>query len=370
MSKRIAIVGSGQLAQMMAQEGLRMGLSFSFLAEGGEDTCCVDNLGKVVQRTAEMSAEAIYQALGQPEVISVEKEHVDVDLLRALQAFCPVHPNPDALEKFKNRFAEKTCLRSLGIPLADFQAVHTAEDLARAFASLAKPVFLKSQEQGYDGYNQYKLTAENFAETAAKISFPGNWVAESGVPFQREISFIAVRSSAGEIRYYPPVENYHLNGTLLTSLAPAPDLSAAQIEQGKNYLTKLLEHSGYIGVMCVECFLCDGQLLVNEIAPRVHNSGHWTSKGAVTSQFENHIRAVADLPLGSTEARGISGMLNLLGVVLSPQQACSENAFLTLYGKALRPRRKLGHVTVVGHNHHEVRSQVQALRHLAYKEVL
>lgn len=370
MNIRIAIVGSGQLAQMMAQEGLRMGLSFSFLAEVGEDTCCVDALGTVIQRTEGMSAEAIYQALGQPHVITVEKEHVDVALLTSLQSFCPVHPNPESLNKFKNRRAEKTYLRSLGIPIADFVSVTHAEELAQAFASLNKPVFLKSQEQGYDGYNQFKLTDENYTEIASKVCFPGNWVAEAYVPFQREISFIAVRSSAGEIRYYPPVENYHLNGTLLTSLAPAPDLSPAQIEQGKSYIASLLEDSQYIGVMCVECFLHDGHLLVNEIAPRVHNSGHWTAKGAFTSQFENHVRAVADLPLGSTEARGISGMLNLLGVTLSAEQACSENAFLTLYGKTVRARRKLGHVTVLGESHQQVRAQVQALRRIAYKETL
>lgn len=368
MSAHIAIIGSGQLAQMMAQAGIPMGLRFSFVAEAKEDTVCVAALGNVVVRSPDMSAAELFKALGQPDLITVEKEHVDIDLLKQLQARCPVHPNPDALEKFKNRRVEKLFLQSLNIPIAPFKAVQSEADLKAALAELAKPVFLKTEEEGYDGYNQYKITDDNQAEVLAEITYLGEWVAEAGIPFEREVSFLAARSVEGDIVYYPPAENYHHNGTLLTSLAPAPDLSDDMVKTGQQYLHKMLIQLDYVGVMCVECFVWGEQLLVNEIAPRVHNSGHWTSKGALTSQFENHVRAVSGLKLGSSKTSGISGMLNLLGVTLSAEQVSDADTFLTLYGKSLRPRRKLGHVTVNAETHQEAIDKVAALKALAYDE--
>ena len=368
MNGKIAIVGSGQLAQMMAQEGIPMGMQFSFLAEEKEDTRCVDALGKVVIRKDDMDAQALYEALGQPDVITVEKEHVDIDLLSSLQAICPVHPNPNALDKFKNRRIEKQYLQSLGIPIAPFHAITSADDLKKAHGELNKPIFLKSEEEGYDGYNQFKVTEDNLDEVIGQMTFPCKWVAESFIPFQREVSFLAARCTTGEIKFYPAVENYHSHGTLLTSLAPAPALSADLEKTGQEYMRKLFESLDYVGMMCMECFLCDDQLLVNEIAPRVHNSGHWTYKGALTSQFENHVRAVAGLDLGDTKTFGISGMLNLLGVVVSADEACAHQGFLTLYGKSIRPRRKLGHVTINGESYEDVRERLATLEKLAYKE--
>ncbi len=367
MSAHIAIVGSGQLAQMMAQDGIPMGLSFSFVAEEKEDTVCVDSLGKVVVRRESMSAEELFNALGKPDVITVEKEHVDIDLLKALQVFCPVHPNPDALEKFKNRRVEKEFLQSLNIPIAPYKVVRTEDDVQNALRVLEKPVFIKTEEEGYDGYNQFKVTEENQGDVLKAIEYPGQWVAEQGVPFDREISFIAARTESGEMEFYPPAENYHHLGTLLTSIAPAKEVSEAMQKTGQSYLQSMMDHLDYVGVMCVECFAWGEKLLVNEIAPRVHNSGHWTSKGALTSQFENHVRAVAKLSLGSAKTSNISGMLNLLGVVLTAEDACDEKTFLKLYGKSIRPRRKLGHVTVVVNDYDEAQARLESLRKLAYK---
>ncbi len=366
MSFRIAIIGSGQLARMMALDGIPMGIQFSFLAEAKEDTRCVAELGQVVIRDTAMSTERLYRALGEPQVLTVEKEHVDTGLLRELQAFCPVHPCPDALEKLKNRHREKRFLQSLNIPIAPFLPVHTERDLQQALASLPRPVFLKTEEEGYDGYNQYKIGLDNQEQVLAQMRYPGDWVAEGHVAFEREVSFLAARSRAGDLVFYPAVENYHQNGTLLTSLAPAPGLTNEQNATGQGYLGAILRSLDYVGMICMECFIRQGQVLVNEIAPRVHNSGHWTSKGALTSQFENHLRAVAGLPLGGTQTRGVNGMLNLLGVTLSARQSLAANAFLTLYGKVARPGRKLGHVTISGENHHAVREQLESLRQLAY----
>ena len=367
MSAHIAIIGSGQLARMMALDGIPMGLRFSFMAEEKEDIVCVDQLGPVIRRSDDMSPEALYHALGKPDVITVEKEHVDVPLLSALQAFCTVHPNPKALEKFKNRHAEKRFLQSLAIPIAPYKPVRTEADLLAALDALAAPVFLKTEEEGYDGYNQYKISDDNRDHVLAEIRYPGKWVAEQGIPFEREVSFIAARATNGDIVYYPPAENNHQQGTLLTSLIPAPNLPEAIVAQGQKYLCAMLTELNYVGVMCVECFVWGDQLLVNEIAPRVHNSGHWTSKGALTSQFENHVRAVAGLALGGTDARGVCGMLNLLGVTLDAEHACNAGSFLTLYGKSVRPRRKLGHVTVVADSYDVVAKRLEVLRVQAYE---
>lgn len=363
---RIAIVGSGQLARMMALDGIPMGLSFSFLAEVGEDTRCVDWLGDVVVREDNMTAAALYEALGRPDVVTVEKEHVDIVLLESLQTHCPVHPLPSAVEKFKNRRVEKRFLESLDIPIAPFHEVRTRDDLEKALGELSKPIFLKTEEEGYDGYNQYKITEDTAASVLEEINFPGAWVAESFVPFEREVSFLAARSKEGEIVYYPPVENDHHKGTLLASVAPAPNMSDAQIATGQKYVKDIVEALDYVGLICLECFIVGQTIMVNEIAPRVHNSGHWTSKGAATSQFENHVRAVSGLPLGSTQTYGVSGMLNLLGVTLTAEQASAENAYLALYGKTVRPRRKLGHVTILSESVDEAKKQLNALEVMAY----
>ena len=368
MSAKIAIVGSGQLAQMMAQAGIPMGSQFSFLAEKNDDTCCVDTLGKVVVREESASASDIYVALGEPDVITVEKEHVDVELLTELEQFCPVRPNPRALEKFKNRRVEKQFLQSLNIPISPFLSVDSFDALDVAVKQLEHPIFLKSEEEGYDGYNQHKVTGESLESVKKALHFPSDWVAESYVAFEREVSFLAARSVDGSIRFYPPVENYHRNGTLLTSVAPAPNISETLQKKAESYLKSILETLDYVGLICMECFLREGEILANEIAPRVHNSGHWTFKGALTSQFENHVRAISGLPLGSTETHGISGMLNLLGVTLSADQLSSEKAFLTLYGKAVRPRRKLGHVTINDSDYDSVGKELNALEALAYKQ--
>ncbi len=368
VSARVGIIGSGQLAQMMAQAGIPMSVEFSFLAEEGEDTRCVDALGNVVVRYESMDAEQIFSAMGRPDVITVEKEHVDVQLLRRLAVLCPVHPNPKALAQFKNRRVEKRFLQSLDIPIAPFHEVREKADLENAVADLNAPVFLKTEEEGYDGYNQHKITEENREDVINSLPYPGNWVAEGFIPFEREVSFIAARSTSGDIVFYPGVENLHRNGTLLRSLAPAPDMSDSMRERGHSYVKKILQSLDYVGVICVECFVWGDELLVNEIAPRVHNSGHWTSKGAITSQFENHVRAVTGLPCGSTETHKVSGMLNLLGVTLSAQQALNAESFLTLYGKTLRAKRKLGHVTVLADSYDHANQRLDELQALAYPE--
>lgn len=361
---RVAIVGCGQLARMLALDGIPMGMQFSFLVEANEDPRCVHGLGEVVVATVD--AGELYRQLGNPDVITVEKEQVDITLLESLQHYCTVSPNPGALSIFKNRLKEKQFLQSVGIPIAPFYTVESVEDLHRAIDQLQQPIFLKSVELGYDGYHQYQITNDNAKQVVESVTFPSHWVAEAGIAFDREVSFIAARDHNGNIVYYPAVENKHKNGTLLHSLAPAPNVSTQLESTGRDYLRNLLESTNYVGIMCVECFVKGEQLLVNEIAPRVHNSGHWTSKGAMTSQFENHLRAVTGLPLGSTQTYAISGMLNLLGCTLTVDQIGDQKSFVTLYGKTLKPGRKLGHVIVQGDSHQDVTTRLNQIEALAY----
>ncbi len=365
MSLHIAIVGSGQLAQMMAQSGRPMGFTFSFLAEQTDDITCVKGLGDTIIRT-DQTPHTLFSQLGEPDVITVEKEHVDIELLTALSKLTNVAPNTRALEAFKNRHSEKAFLQKQQIPIADYAVVTDKASLEHAISTLQKPIFLKTQEEGYDGYNQFKITEDNQHTITQEITFPGAWVAESFVAFDREISFLAARNTKGDITFYPCVENEHHNGTLIKSIAPAPNLPDAINKEGQTYLKRVCETLDYVGLVCMECFLIDDKLIINEIAPRVHNSGHWTSKGVPTSQFENHIRAISGLTLGNTEQTLPCGMLNLLGVTVTARQVEGANNFLTLYGKATKPKRKLGHITVMTHSQAETKTELARLHTIAY----
>jgi len=246
----------------------------------------------------------------------------------------------------------------LGIATAEFVPVQGPDELAGAVKKLGLPAILKTCRMGYDGKGQWLLrTADDVARAKSQMpeglqrttyaSDEAPCVLERMVAFSRELSILAVRSRAGEIVFYPPVENHHREGILRLSLAPAPQLNAKTQTAAEDIARRVLEALDYVGVLAIELFECDGKLLANEMAPRVHNSGHWTIEGAVTSQFENHLRAVCGFPLGSTVAIGHSAMLNLIGDVPNPAEVlCIPDAHLHLYGKSPRPGRKLGHVTL------------------------
>ena len=222
-----------------------------------------------------------------------------------------------------------------------------AYDLDLAVKKVGLPAVLKTRRMGYDGKGQWILgTAEDVK--IAKDGLPKlPFTVERFVPFTRELSVIAVRGKAGETAFYPLVENHHRNGILRLSLAPAPGVAPEIQKAAEDAARQVLEALNYVGVLAIEFFECDGKLLANEMAPRVHNSGHWTIEGAVTSQFENHLRAICGLPLGSTTAIGASAMINLIGEVPESVQVLAiPSAHLHLYGKEPRPGRKLGHVTL------------------------
>ena len=376
----ISIMGCGQLSRMLASAGWAMGMKFSFLAEQGESVQCISGLGDVVTVAEGMSAEEIYQALGQPDVITIEREAVDVALLGELKAFCPVYPDPDIAFKIQNRHREKTLVHELGIATSPWARIQDEESLSEAIDAIGGlPVVVKSTEDGYDGHNQWVIDSPDqiatFEADRALILKGENqhkhelheWIVERKIAFEREISVIGARNVDGDIVSYIPGENVHKNGILHTSIVPAENLSGTLRTKAARYISTLLEKTEYVGVLAVECFVMGDDLMVNELAPRVHNSGHWTMDGADTSQFENHIRAISNLALGSTRHRGIVGMYNLLGKTLSddttpPTTLAEPEKYLHWYGKTSRPGRKLGHVNMLADNREELVESLEATR--------
>jgi 5-(carboxyamino)imidazole ribonucleotide synthase len=281
------------------------------------------------------------------DVVTYEFENVPVESARRLATHIPVFPPPEALRISQDRLNEKTLFRELGIPTPPFAPVSSLEDLRVAAGAIGFPSVLKTRRFGYDGKGQRVLRGPDELAPAWAELGPAPLILEGFVPFDRELSIIAVRGRSGEEACYPVVQNVHQGGILRLSVAPAPGLAPSLQDQASSYAKRLLERMDYVGVLALELFDVQGQLVANEMAPRVHNSGHWTIEGAETSQFENHLRAIVGLPLGSTASRGHVAMVNLIGT--TPEAAAvlaCPGAHLHLYGKSPRPGRKLGHITV------------------------
>ena len=340
----IGILGGGQLGYMLALAGYPLGLRFRFLDPSPEAP-----VGRIAQRvTADYSDESALEKFASGlELVTYEFENVPVEAARFLAQRVPVYPPPAALKAAQDRLAEKSLFRKLGIATTEFAPVSNAADLDASVKSLGLPAVLKTCRMGYDGKGQWTLrTAEDVAR--AKSEMPAvSLIFERFVSFTRELSVLAVRSRNGETAIYPLVENHHRGGILRLSLAPAPHLGPAIQRVAERAAQRVLESLNYVGILAIEFFERQGELLANEMAPRVHNSGHWTIEGAVTSQFENHLRAVLGLPLGSAGPAGHCAMLNLIGdLPESAEVLAVPDTHLHLYGKSPRPGRKLGHVTL------------------------
>jgi 5-(carboxyamino)imidazole ribonucleotide synthase len=314
----VGVIGGGQLGRMLALAGIPLGLSFRFLdpspdspaAEVGELLVGAYDDPELLDRLADGATAVTY-----------EFENVPVAAAERVGAI----PAAAALEASQDRLVEKQLFRRLDIPTPRMN------DEVERF-----PAILKTRRLGYDGKGQ-RLVEEWDGGDAAHVL-------EERVAFERELSLLAVRGADGETRFWPLVENVHEDGILRTSRAPAADAPQAEAEA---YAARLLDELGYVGVLALELFEVDRGLLANEFAPRVHNTGHWTIEGSATSQFENHLRAILGLPLGSTESRP-SLLVNLIGTALRPEAVLAvAGAHLHLYGKDPRPGRKLGHVTLV-----------------------
>jgi len=340
----IGILGGGQLGYMLALAGYPLGLHFRFLDPSPEAP-----VGRIANRvTADFNDHHALEKFSHGlEVVTYEFENVPVAAAKFLAERVPVYPPTVALEEAQERLREKRLFRRLEIPTTEFAEVAKREDLDAAVRQVGLPAMLKTCRMGYDGKGQWLLrTAEDVEK--ARLELPEvPLILEKFVPFTREVSILGVRGRSGEIVFYPLIENHHRGGILRLSLAPAPNLAEGLQLEAEDAARKLLKALGYVGVLCIEFFEVGGRLLANEMAPRVHNSGHWTIEGAVTSQFENHLRAILGMPLGSTAAVGVSAMINLIGEIPESAEVLNvSNAHLHLYGKEPRAGRKLGHVTV------------------------
>jgi 5-(carboxyamino)imidazole ribonucleotide synthase len=346
----VGILGGGQLGRMLALAGYPLGLRSRFLDP--DPACPAAHLGELVVGAYDDEAALERFARG-VSVATYEFENVPSRTARWLTEHVPVHPPEHALATAQDRLAEKTCFRDLGIPTPAFEPVSTLAELHSAAARLGLPAVLKTRRFGYDGKGQAVL--RDPADIAPAWSALGgsrlptaDLILEAFVPFARELSVIGVRAVGGTSAFYPPIENVHASGILARSTAPAPGVSPALAAALTDATRTVMDHLAYVGVLTIEYFdLGDGRFLANEMAPRVHNSGHWSIEGAHCSQFENHLRAVAGLPLGPTAPRGHSVMLNIIGDDPdAPALLALPGAHLHLYAKAPRPGRKLGHVTL------------------------
>jgi 5-(carboxyamino)imidazole ribonucleotide synthase len=340
----IGILGGGQLGYMLALAGYPLGLHFRFLDPSPEAP-----VGRIAHRvTAEFTDTQALQRFAQGlAVVTYEFENVPVKAAWLLAEKTVVYPPVIALEEAQDRLREKTLFKKLGIPTTEFAALQTVSEFDAAVKKIGLPAILKTRRMGYDGKGQWLLRSKEDVEKARQALPKVPLILEKFVMFNSEVSMLGVRSKAGEIAFYPVVENHHREGILRLSVAPAQNSTGELQRAAEEATRKVLETLGYVGVLCIEFFEVGGRLLANEMAPRVHNSGHWTIEGAVTSQFENHLRAILGMPLGSTSAAGHSVMINLIGEIPDENEVLAvPNAHLHLYGKAPRPGRKLGHVTV------------------------
>jgi 5-(carboxyamino)imidazole ribonucleotide synthase len=306
------------------------------------------------------------------KVATYEFESVPVSAVRGLEEHgVEVFPPAGALEVAQDRFLEKSFFAKQGIPTAGFARIDTREELAAAAASLGLPAVLKTRRFGYDGKGQVVLRDAFEVDAAWEAVRQAPSILEQFVRFERELSILVVRGKSGEVATYPLVENHHAGGILRVSYAPAPNVSAALQARAAEYAEKVARELAYVGVLAIEFFVGKGpkseeSLVANEMAPRVHNSGHWTIEGAETSQFENHLRAVLGLPLGGAACVGASAMVNLIGKTPSREAVLAiPGAHLHLYGKEPAPGRKIGHVTVRGASHADIKERVAQVRALA-----
>ncbi|ENJ2789814.1 5-(carboxyamino)imidazole ribonucleotide synthase [Vibrio parahaemolyticus] len=354
----VLVLGSGQLARMMSLAGAPLNIQISAYDVGS---------GNVVHPlTQQVLGHGLENAIEQVDAITAEFEHIPHDVLDICELSGKFLPSTAAIKAGGDRRVEKALLDNAGVRNAKYYVIETREDFERAIEHVGMPMVLKSALGGYDGKGQWRLKEAAqietiWAEMAECIAATPKQaiVAEEFVPFNREVSLVGARGKDGSVEVYPLAENVHTNGVLSLSTAiDAPELQA----QAKQMFTAVADNLDYVGVLALEFFDVEGTLLVNEIAPRVHNSGHWTQQGAETCQFENHLRAVCGLPLGSTKLIRETSMVNILGEDTLPETLLAmDGCHIHWYGKEKREGRKMGHINVCGDYPGELHRRLCAL---------
>ncbi|MCY9845414.1 5-(carboxyamino)imidazole ribonucleotide synthase [Vibrio caribbeanicus] len=357
----VLVLGSGQLARMMSLAGAPLNIRISALD--------VDAGNIVHPLTQQRLICELEDTIAQVDVITAEFEHIPHDILEICEKSGKLIPSAGAIKAGGDRRVEKNLLEKANVPNARHCIIETREDFDRAISHLGLPLVLKSALGGYDGKGQWRLTKDDQIETVwpeiAQCLASGNHqaiVAEQFVPFEREVSIVGTRGKDGNIALYPLAENTHTHGVLALSTAIDEPLLQQQAEAIFAATAKELD---YVGVLALEFFELDGTLLVNEIAPRVHNSGHWTQQGAETCQFENHLRAVCGLPLGSTSLTRPTSMINILGEDVLPNEILTiEGCHIHWYGKEKRAGRKMGHINVSSDDNNSLKQTLSRVANL------
>lgn len=342
----IGILGGGQLGRMLAVAAARLGFKTCIFEPGGD--CPASHVANYHFQASYDDIDALERFAQSVDVITYEFENIPTSALDALEAIKPIHPNRRALATSQDRLTEKAFLQDLGLQTAPFADVSDTDTLAAAIDAIGTPAILKTRRMGYDGKGQSRLkTPDDAAEALADMA-GAPAILEGFVNFSHEVSVIAARNPDGAIACYDPGENVHINGILSTTTVPAK-LTANQRTDAILLAAKILNALDYVGVMGVELFVTTDGLIVNEIAPRVHNSGHWTQNGCTVDQFEQHIRAVAGWPLGDGSRYANVVMENLIGDdVLRIPDIAKTNTAIHLYGKAdAKPGRKMGHINTI-----------------------
>ncbi|MEL1263752.1 5-(carboxyamino)imidazole ribonucleotide synthase [Pseudoxanthomonas putridarboris] len=347
----VGILGGGQLARMLALSGAPLGLRF--LVMDAATDACAGQFAPLLAGDYRDEA-ALAEFASRVDVATFDFENVPAESAEWLAERIPVFPSPRALAVAQDRLVEKNLFRRLGIPVGDFAAVAARSELEAEVARIGGACILKTRRLGYDGKGQFRIRTPADVQGAwdalgAQAKTVG-LIVEAFIPFERELSVVAVRGRDGEFRTWPLTENWHVDGVLSASLAPAA-IDAALAEAAYAHARTLAEALDYVGVFALELFHRDGQWLANEMAPRVHNSGHWTIEGAETSQFQNHLRAVLGLPLGDTRVLGHACMLNWIGEMPAAAPILREpGGHWHDYGKEPRAGRKVGHATLRADN--------------------
>lgn len=357
---KVGIIGAGQLGMMLGHAGRSLGIECIFL-DPTENPPAQD-AGTVI-RCAFDDIDGLRDLASRVDVLTYEFENVPVSAVEAVADVLDVYPPPAALRFAQDRLVEKQLFQSLAIPVAAFRTVDSEIDLKNAADEIGLPLVLKTRRFGYDGKGQIVVRDSSALAEAWRELGTTPLIAEQMIEFDYEVSAIGARDVGGDIVSYPLTENVHKEGILQTSRAPAGSAELTKLAQ--SYHAKLAEKLGYVGVLALELFVVGDSLVANEFAPRVHNSGHWTIEGAVTSQFENHLRAIANMPLGDPSAIGYVAMENLIGSLPADLQLLHDTGyFVHEYGKSPRPDRKLGHITLIAGDADSREQKLQALHEI------
>ncbi|WP_321277028.1 5-(carboxyamino)imidazole ribonucleotide synthase [Thiomicrorhabdus indica] len=345
ISKKVGVLGAGQLGRMLALAGYPLGQKFGFYGMSDDEPSAL--LGQMHLHNDD--ADTLQELVKFADVMTYESENTDLELIEEISRTTPVYPSAKSLKVCQHRGLEKETFKRLGIPCAPFEIVNSLEELKAAVDILGVPSVLKTTTEGYDGKGQFVLKDDDDIDEAWKTLGGRELILERFVDFHRELSIIAVRNANNEHVFYPLVQNVHHKGILRYTIAPAQEIPEMVQKAAETFMQVLLDELDHVGVLTLELFETDSGLMANEMAPRVHNSGHWTIEGAQTSQFENHVRAICGLPLGSTAPRQpIAAMVNIIGETGPVEKVLKKsNAFLHLYDKSQRTGRKLGHFTLL-----------------------